>query len=103
MVVETCVPSFRVFGFFIWMQQSSKDISEKYIKSENRSIHRQPLFADHNCIQTKVDSPHIVELLIYFPNIYDLFTLFSFNCELQSKESELSLEQIIGQGNFRKI
>jgi len=55
------------------------------------------------CIQTKGASPEIVELPIYFPNIYDLFTLFSFNCELQSKESGLSLEQIIGQGNFRKI
>jgi len=33
-VVETCVPSFRVSGFFVWMQQSSKDMSEKCIKSE---------------------------------------------------------------------
>jgi len=60
--------------------------------------HEQPLLADHNCIQTKAASPQIVKLLMYYPDIYDLFTLFSFNSELQSKESRLSLEQIIGQG-----
>jgi len=48
-------------------------------------------------MQTKVASPQIVELLIYFPNIYDLFTSFSLNCELQSKESSMSLEQIMGR------
>jgi len=37
----------------------------------------------------QVASPQIVELLIYFPNIYGLFTLLSLNCELQSKESSI--------------
>ena len=40
---------------------------------------------------------------MYFPNVYGLFTVFSFSCELQNNESGLSLEQIIGQGNFRFI
>jgi len=53
-------------------------------------------------METKVASTQIVELLIYFPNIYGFLTLFSLHCELQSKESSISLEQIIGQGILEK-
>ena len=54
-----------------------------------------------NCIQTKAASPQIVELLT--PNIYSLFTLFSFNCGYRAKKVDYSLEQIIGQGKVRKF
>ena len=85
------------------MQQSSKD-TKKYIKSKKKGLtHEQPLFVDYNCIQTEAAYPQIVELPMYFPNVYGLFNAISFNCELQSRKSRLSLEQIIGQGNFRKI
>jgi len=36
-------------------------------------IQGQHLFADHICIQAKTASSQVVELFIYFPNIYDLF------------------------------
>ena len=55
------------------------------------SINRQPLFAHHTFIESRVLDLQILGQLMYFLNMFSLFHLMSFICELQSKEGRVSL------------
>ena len=74
-------------GLLVLMQQLFKVVSKYYGKT---SINRQPLFAHHTFIKSRVLDLQIVGQLMYF---LSLFHLIFFICELQSKEGRVSLEQ----------